>query len=228
MATKNISYFNRFFLNPFLGFKAIKILPKSYYFFSLVKVIYDSFQFGKKYSSELKVKVGDTAPTFEIPNAIGNSVKLDDILQNQKVVLIFYRGGWCPFCNLWLREFQNLLPDFEKTGATLVAVSPQIPDKSLSTEEKLNLKFQVLSDIGNKVARQYTGILKYEGSSDKALKNIGVDLNEYNNEETGEVPIPAVFVIGQNKEILFADSEGGDYKKRVEPKNVLLALQQKD
>lgn len=227
MTTKNISYFKRFILYPFLGLKAIRILPKSYNVFSLVKVIYDSFRYGKKYGVELKVKVGDNAPTFELPNAVGNNIKLGDILQTQKVVLIFYRGGWCPFCNLWLREFQNLLPDFEKANAIMVAVSPQVPDKSLSTEEKLDLKFQVLSDIGNKIARKYVGILKYEGSSKKALENVGVDLSEHNNDETGEVPIPAVFVIGQNKKILFADSEGGDYKKRVEPKSVLLTLQTK-
>lgn len=178
---KNISYFKRFFLNPFWCLKAIRILPKSYNVFSLVKVIYDSFRYGKKYSSELKVKVGDTSPTFELPNAVGNNIKLADILQTQKDVLIFYRGGWCPFCNLWLREFQNLLPEFEKANARMIVVSPQKPDKSLSTEEKLGLKFQVLSYIGNKVARKYTGIFKREGNSKKALENVGVDLSEYNN-----------------------------------------------
>lgn len=73
---------------------------------------------------------------------------------------------------------------------------------------------------------KYTCILKYEGNSKKALENAGVNLIEYNNDETSEVPIPAVFVIGQNKKIVFADSEGGDCKKRVEPKNVLLTLKQ--
>lgn len=221
---KNISYTKRILQNPILGLKAIKIIPNSSSLFSLARVIYDSFLYGKKYDAELQVKVGDTAPFFELPNVLGINVKLEDFLKTNKVVLIFYRGDWCPFCNLWLREFQKLLIDFEKENAIIIAISPQIPNDSLSTQEKLNLRFQVLSDIGNKIAKKYTKILTYEGKSAEALKNIGINLNEYNDDETGEVPIPAVFIIGQDNKVHFAQSEGGDYKKRADPKNVLLAL----
>ena len=221
---KNISYIKRFLLNPILGLKSIKIIPNTNNLFSLARVIYDSFLFGKKYERELKIRVGDTAPLFELPNAVGEKLKLEDFLKNNQVVLIFYRGDWCPFCNLWLREFQKYLIDFEKENAIIIAISPQIPNDSLSIKEKLDLKFQVLSDVGNKIAKKYTNILTYEGKSAEALKNIGVNLNEYNLDETGEVPIPAVFVIGLDSKVYFAQSEGGDYKKRVDPRNVLVVL----
>lgn len=203
----------------------LSYLPKNINLLSMPRLILDSFRFGKKYGKELKANVGDRAPLFELPNAVGLPVKLEELLLENKVIIIFYRGGWCPFCNMQLRAYQNVLPDFKKAGATIVAVSPQLPDKSLSMEEKLGLQFTVLSDLGNTVARKYTGILKYEGKSAEALASFGVDLNEFNDNESGEVPIPAVFIINQDRKIVFAQSEGGDYKKRVEAHDVLSALQ---
>jgi peroxiredoxin len=203
----------------------LSYLPKNVNLLSMPRLVLDSFRFGKKYGKELKANVGDRAALFELPNAIGLSVKLEELLLKNKVILIFYRGGWCPFCNMQLRAYQNALSDFKKAGAVIVAISPQMPDKSLSMEEKLGLQFTVLSDLGNTVARKYTGVLKYEGKSAEALASFGVDLLEFNDDDSGEVPIPAVFIINQARKIVFAQSEGGDYKKRVETHDVLLALQ---
>lgn len=205
--------------------RQLSYLPENMGILSLPRLILDSFRFGRKYSKELRLNVGDRAPLFELQNALGEQIRLENILTQDSVVLIFYRGGWCPFCNMQLRAYQNALPEFREAGAVLVAVSPQLPDKSLSMEEKLGLQFTVLSDIGNVVARQYTGILKYEGQSAEALKNFGVDLYQFNEDNSGEVPIPAVFIIDQNRRVVFAQSEGGDYKKRVEVNDVLKALQ---
>src|SRR5690606_27732310 len=120
-----------------------------------------------------------------------------------------------------LRVYQNYQDEFEKAGAVIIAISPQIPDQSLSVKEKQQLNFEVLSDIGNKIARKYTTVLKYSERSTKALQGIGINLDEYYEEGIGEVPIPAVFVIDQKGKIIFAKSEGGDYKKRVEPEDIL-------
>ena len=113
---------------------------------------------------------------------------------------------------------------FNEYGAKIIAISPEIPDRELTDDEKTDLKFEVLSDIGNSVAKKFTGILKYEGKSAERLRELGIDLNELNQSESGEVPIPAVFIIDQNRKIIFAKSEGGDYKKRVEPQEVLALL----
>jgi peroxiredoxin len=117
-----------------------------------------------------------------------------------------------------------MIPLFEEYNARIIAVSPEIPDRNLSEEEKTDLKYEVLSDVGNGVARRFTGILKYEGKSAERLKELGIDLAEINQSESGEVPVPAVFIIDQNRKVVFAKSEGGDYKKRVDPQEVLVAL----
>ena len=90
--------------------------------------------------------VGDTAPDFALDDAAGNTVRLTELLDAGPVVIAFYRGAWCPYCNLELKALQEMLPEFRAAGATLVAISPQTPDESLSTEEKHNLEFPVLSD----------------------------------------------------------------------------------
>nr|WP_276900066.1 peroxiredoxin-like family protein [Pedobacter kyonggii] len=192
--------------------------------FKLFPLLIDSYRFGNKYGSDLKLKTGDKSPDFNLPNLYGKNVNLYSSLEQTKVILIFYRGGWCPFCNLQLRKYQNMTSQFNEYGAKIIAISPEIPDRELTDDEKTDLKFEVLSDIGNSVAKKFTGILKYEGKSAERLRELGIDLNELNQSESGEVPIPAVFIIDQNRKIIFAKSEGGDYKKRVEPQEVLALL----
>ena len=99
------------------------------------------------------LKVGDKMPSFILPDANGKEISSDELLDNGTLIISFYRGGWCPYCNLELRALQNLLPEFEKYNANLVAISPEKPDNSLSTQEKNELKFPVLSDINNLVAK---------------------------------------------------------------------------
>jgi peroxiredoxin len=99
--------------------------------------------------------VGDRAPDFLLPDARGGKLELTTALAAGPVVLVFYRGAWCPYCNLQLAAYQQALPDIEAAGATLIAVSPQTPDRSSSFAETQNLRFAVLSDRGNKVAHEY-------------------------------------------------------------------------
>ena len=105
--------------------------------------------------AEKSIKVGEKAPDFNLPNPKGESVGLNELLQKGPVVLNFYRGGWCPYCNLELNAYKKRLPEIEELGASLVAISPQTPDNSLSTAEKNELKFQVLSDVGNRTANEF-------------------------------------------------------------------------
>ena len=101
------------------------------------------------------LKPGDAAPDFILPDAQGNPVRLYSLLREGPVVVVFYRGGWCPYCNLHLRGFQRALPQLRELGAQVVAVSPQLPDQSLTTRENNALEFPVLSDVGNKAAHQF-------------------------------------------------------------------------
>ncbi len=99
--------------------------------------------------------VGATAPDFTLPDVDGTSVRLSDLLGHGPVVVVFYRGAWCPYCYLQLRAYHRLLPQLKASGASLVAISPQLPDGSLSTQEKGSLEFPVLSDVGLVVAKAF-------------------------------------------------------------------------
>jgi peroxiredoxin len=139
------------------------------------------------------------------------------------VVLVFYRGAWCPYCNLQLAAFQSVLDDIHAAGAALVAVSPQTPDQSLSFAEQKELEFPVLSDRGNAVAGQYGLVFRQSEAVTATSRELGIDLAEFNGEGSNTLPAASTFVIGQDAVIRFA-SVSGDYRWRVGPEEVLAEL----
>lgn len=173
--------------------------------------------------AESAMTVGDIAPNFTLPGATGNSVTLYNILNKGAVVLSFYRGAWCPFCNLELRALQGILPEIQGLGATLISISPEKPDNSLSGIEKNNLEFEVLSDSGNQVARDY-GLLcmVYEEMRPLYLE-WGLDVPAANGDDSWELPVPATYVIDSNSVVRAANTDK-DYTKRMEPDDILTAL----
>ena len=184
----------------------------------------DAKQLGEKYVSALKLKTGDNIPLFSLPNAAGKTINIKDVLQSGAVVLTFYRGTWCPYCNLQLKNYQQILPEIKQAGAQLVAISPMTPDNSLQMKDSNELQFEVLSDVGNKVARQFTTVFTNPRSSIQAMADLGYDFHSFYGDDSAELPVPATFVIARDGTILFAESEGGDYRKRVEPRAILDAL----
>jgi len=184
----------------------------------------DAKQLADNHSTPLKLSGGDKAPMFSLSNAVGEAVNLADLLKRSSVVLAFYRGTWCPYCNLQLNQYQQILPEIERLGANLVAISPQTPDESLNMKEKNELKFEVLSDNGNIVAKQFTTVFRNADEPINTMANLGIDFDSYYGDDSREIPVPAVFVINQEGIITFAQSAGGDYRNRVEPKEILHAL----
>lgn len=187
---------------------------------------HDARQLGLSYPSPLKLAVGNKAPPFALPNATGKMVSLSDLLQHGAVVLTFYRGIWCPYCNLQLKSYQQILPLINETGAQLVAISPMTPDHSLQMLNSNTLEFEVLSDVGNRVARQYTQVIVNPQTSIHAMQELGYDFYQFYGDTTAELPVPATFVIARDGTIVFASSNGGDYRQRVEPRIILDALEQ--
>jgi len=169
------------------------------------------------------VGVGQGAPDFTMPNARGGTVTLSDLLREGPVVLTFYRGGWCPYCNLQLRAYQEFLPDFQALGARLVAVSPQNPDNSLSTAEANALSFEVLSDVGNHVARDYGLAYTLPVELQEALTSVNKILPEINGDGGWDLPVPATFVIDADGRIALAHLDI-DYRERLDPEAILAAL----
>lgn len=171
---------------------------------------------------ETALKKGDKAPDFELQDATGESVRLSALLDKGPVVLTWYRGGWCPYCNIQLQAYQKSLAEFEGMGATLVALSPEKPDHSLTTKEKNELEFVVLSDTGNRVAGQY-GIAY-------ALPEVVVDrfkgrldLPEINTTGDWSLPLSATYVVDRDGTIVYAFVDE-DYRKRAEVDAIVEAL----
>lgn len=167
-------------------------------------------------------KNDDKAPNFSLTNAVGKEVQLSDYLKKGPVVLTWYRGGWCPYCNMTLHYLQEQLQEIHLKGANLLALTPELPDKSMSTTEKHQLQFEVLSDVGNKVGREYGIVFKLtDAVADHYQK--AFDLHAYNGDESDELPLAATYVIDQEGTIVytFLDAE---YRNRAEAKDVLAAL----
>jgi peroxiredoxin len=167
-------------------------------------------------------KNDDIAPDFGLTNAIGKKVQLSDYLKKGPVVLTWYRGGWCPYCNMTLQYLQQQLPDIQLRGASLLALTPELPDKSISTVEKHQLQFEVLSDVGNEVAHQYGIVFKLTDAVAASYQK-GFDLHGFNGDESNELPLAATYVINQDGVIVytFLDAE---YRNRAEIADILRAL----
>ncbi|GAB5514584.1 peroxiredoxin-like family protein [Rhodopirellula baltica] len=170
--------------------------------------------------------VGEEAPQFELPNARGENVSLSNLLERGPVVVTFYRGSWCPYCNLQLRAMQQRLPEIQNLGAKLVAISPQMPDESLSQNERDELEFVVLSDQDARVAEQYGVAWKVpDVLLDHMTKDRGLELTKINNGNGDVLPIPATFVLSNDGVVVWRYVDV-DYRTRAEPDDIVAALQQ--
>lgn len=169
--------------------------------------------------------IGAQAPNFTLPDALGQPVALADLLAQGPVVVTFYRGEWCPYCNLQLRGLQAALPRFRELGASLVAISPQVADHSLSLTEKHELAFPVLSDLDQDVIRAYR--VQFTLASDLEDLQVNVfhnDPRDQNADHTRSLPVPATFVIDRGG-IVRAAFVSADWRIRAEPAAIEAALQ---
>jgi peroxiredoxin len=170
------------------------------------------------------IKAGDLLEPFTLDDATATPVSLDQIVETGPTVIVFYRGGWCPYCNLALRTYQHeLLPQLGNFGARLVAISPQTPDQSLSTAEKAGLEFTVLSDPGSRLA-QHIGIAFQQADEILAAqRQLGLDLTQVNAEGATHLPRPTVLVVDQDSTVRFVDVQP-DYTARTEVADIVTAL----
>ncbi|MDJ0366074.1 peroxiredoxin-like family protein [Hymenobacter sp. H14-R3] len=168
---------------------------------------------------------GQLAPDFTLPDADGQPQALATLLAQGPVILTFYRGNWCPYCNVQLRAYQQALPELALRGATLVAISPQTPEVSSLTASEKELTFPVLSDVGNVVARQYG--LAYGVGPEVAttLRGVGIDLATFNGTAADELPLTATFIINTDGVIGWRWVEAS-FKHRADPADIIRALEQ--
>jgi len=154
------------------------------------------------------------------------SIMLRSPVESTPVIVTFYRGGWCPYCNLELKAYQQILPEIAAAGASLVAISPEKPDDTLSTAEKNALSFEVLSDVGQKVGRAFGLVYEFTDELKSAYQGFGLDIPARNG-APGEwaLPVSATYVIDRDGLIIYAYT-GVDYRDRADPRDVLKALTQ--
>ena len=169
------------------------------------------------------LKAGDTAPSFVLIDQDGRRVSSAELLAQAPLVVSFYRGVWCPYCNMELQASQEALPSFRELGANLVAISPQNAVNSRKSRRTNGLGFPILSDPGNQTAAVFGlrfALPDYLIELYKSLKN---DLPAFNGDASWTLPMPGRFVIGQDGVIRYAEVNP-DYTHRPEPTDMLPAL----
>lgn len=166
------------------------------------------------FSAQSAIKVGDTIPEFHLPNAVGKELSLAELLNKGPLLLVFYRGEWCPFCNLALVDLQKHLASFIAKGVTVAAVSPELPSQSLTMVEKNDLRFEVLSDVGNHFARKLGLVWKQPDTLRPIFERFGFDLKVRNGDDSFEVPIPATLLV-DTKGVIRNVHITPDYTKRL-------------
>lgn len=166
------------------------------------------------------LKVGQTVPFFELPDASGKPVSSRELLAGGPMLLTFYRGGWCPYCNLALRALHAASPQLKALGVQLVAISPQTPDHSLTMQEKEALSFPVLSDRGNRVAREFGILFRLTDELLPIYQDFGIDLMDWNADRSFELPVPASYLVGRDGVVLERYLEV-DYQQRLDPEAAL-------
>jgi len=169
------------------------------------------------------LKAGDRAPDFSLKNAFGQKINLQTELKKGPVVLVFYRGAWCPFCNMHLHALKKNLPQINKLGAQLIAVTPQTPDKSAGQIKKDNFPFEVLSDLDSQVMKNYRLYYELPENLIAVYKKHKLDVEAFNGKGRAVLPVPGTFIINQQGIVVARQAET-DYKKRMEPADIIKAL----
>lgn len=170
------------------------------------------------------LQIGQKVESFSLANHNGENIELADLLKKGPVIISFYRGGWCPYCNLELKALNDYLPQFKTQNAQLVAISPQLPDETLSTAQKNDLEFDVLSDVSNKVAEQFGLLFTLDERIQALYTQFGIDFEHYYGDKSFKLPLPATYVINQEGVITYAFLNE-DYTLRAEPTDVMAALE---
>jgi peroxiredoxin len=175
-------------------------------------------------NAQAALKARDRAPGFSLPDALGAYVSLNGLLAAGRVVLSFYPGAWCRYCSLELSALREALPEIMRLGATVVAVSPQTPDASLSTAEKNALAFPVLSDVGSATANSFGIACDLAEELRPIYARFGHALPDKNGDESWVLPLPAAHVLDTDGMIATANVDV-DYRNRLEPAEILTAIQ---
>jgi len=167
--------------------------------------------------------IGSKAPDFKAKDQYGQVIRLKDVLKKGKVVLVFYRGQWCPYCNKELKRLEDSLQLIKDKGATLIAVSPEKPESVAKTVEKTSATYSILFDDGLKIMKAYDVAFEISENVLTRYKNAGLDVEANNGTNGKYLPVPAVYIIDKESMVTYRFFEP-DYKKRASVKEILANL----
>ena len=169
------------------------------------------------------LKKGDRAPTFALPDGDGRTWRSEDLLSHGPLVIVFYRGRWCAYCNAQLRALQEVHRQIAAAGASLVAISPQTQKHSYMTRDMHKLRFPVLGDAGNQVARKFGLAYRVSPELQETYESIFTRLPGYNGDQNWELPLPATYIVQPDGIISYARVDP-DWRHRPEPEEILNSL----
>jgi len=175
--------------------------------------------------AERTLNEGDEIPQINLPNAVGKTINVNSMLKDGPVVISFYRGAWCPYCNLELNALQQALPGIKSLGAQLIAISPNTPDNSISSIEKHGLEFEVLTDTGNKIAKEFRLVFNLAEELRPIYQQFNFDIPKYNGNESWDIPIPATYIVNTDGKIV-RSFVNADYTQRMEPTEIINKLKE--
>lgn len=170
--------------------------------------------------SGVGVAVGETAPNATVEDDAGKPVELASLFERGSVLLVFYRGGWCPYCSFQIHELARALPEYRKRGVTPVAISVDRPEEASKSKATYAIEFPVLSDPELSAHRAYRVVHQADDAEVARLKGLGIDLERASGEDHHSFAIPAMFLIDGKGEVLWAHANA-DYKKRPRTEQVL-------
>ncbi|WP_075344632.1 peroxiredoxin-like family protein [Tenacibaculum agarivorans] len=173
---------------------------------------------------EKALQIGDTIPHFSLTDYNNKSIQLTDLNRSNYLVLNFYRGGWCPYCNLELREYERLKEDFAKAGANIIAISAETPELAKQTAQKNTISFPVLTDKDARFMKDLGIVFQLNEKTKKDYEGFGMNFTRIHGNQNYELPVPAVYVIDVNNKIVFIHFEA-DYMTRIEPSEVLKIIE---
>ncbi|WP_178991049.1 peroxiredoxin-like family protein [Winogradskyella schleiferi] len=162
---------------------------------------------------------GQKLPAFTLKDVEGKPSSLKQF-QSNFLVISFYRGGWCPYCNMELKALQDILPELTALDTELIAISPETPDNSLTTSEKNELKFSVLSDIDNAYAKSLGLVFQLPEDLQGVYNEFGIDVASHNGNTDFELPMPATYIVNKDREVIYSFVPE-DYTERLEPTKIL-------
>lgn len=169
------------------------------------------------------LQLNDKAPGFTAKDQNGKTVELKDQLKKGAVVLVFYRGQWCPYCNLQLKKLEDSLSLIMAKGASLITVTPEKPENITKTITKTKATYPILYDDGLKIMKSYDVAFAVDEKTIAKYKNYGIDFTEANGANGANLPVPAVYIISKEGKILFRHFDT-DYKNRVSVAEILAHL----